>query len=110
LNQKKNPKKIKYLHKDLAPVLAETYGILVYQEQVMEIAHSMAGYTLGEADNLRRAMGKKKKKNLSPGRYKKGTRKFWLKMCLTSWKNLRRTASINHTLLAMVLLPIGPLT
>lgn len=58
---KKNPKKIKYLHKDLAPILGETYGILVYQEQVMEIAHTMAGYTLGEADNLRRAMGKKKK-------------------------------------------------
>ena len=61
IESKKNPKKIKYLHKDLSSVLGETYGILVYQEQVMEIAHLMAGYTLGEADNLRRAMGKKKK-------------------------------------------------
>lgn len=58
---KRNPKRIKYLHMDLKPILGETYGIPVYQEQVMEIAHRMAGYTLGEADMLRRAMGKKKK-------------------------------------------------
>ncbi|MDH7476608.1 MAG: DNA polymerase III subunit alpha [Microgenomates group bacterium] len=61
LEGKKNPKKIKYLHPDLKPILAETYGILVYQEQVMEIAHKLAGYTMSEADNLRLAMGKKKK-------------------------------------------------
>jgi DNA polymerase-3 subunit alpha len=58
---KKRPKKIKYLHPDLIPIFQETYGVLVYQEQVLEIAHKMAGYTLGEADILRRAMGKKKK-------------------------------------------------
>ncbi|MCX7881354.1 MAG: DNA polymerase III subunit alpha [Patescibacteria group bacterium] len=58
---KKDPKKIKYLHPDLKPILEETYGILVYQEQVMEIAHQLAGYTMSEADNLRMAMGKKKK-------------------------------------------------
>ena len=58
---KKNPKKIKYLHSDLKPILEETYGILVYQEQVMEIAHRLAGYSMSEADNLRMAMGKKKK-------------------------------------------------
>ncbi len=61
LEGKKNPAKIKYLHKDLKPILAETYGILVYQEQVMEIAHRLAGYSMSEADNLRMAMGKKKK-------------------------------------------------
>lgn len=61
LEGKKNPKGIKYLHKDLKPILEETYGVLVYQEQVMEIAHKMAGYTMSEADNLRMAMGKKKK-------------------------------------------------
>src|SRR3972149_8018517 len=44
----------------LAPILAETYGIPVYQEQIMQIAQAVAGYTLGEADLLRRAMGKKK--------------------------------------------------
>jgi DNA polymerase-3 subunit alpha len=46
-------------HPDLQEVLAETYGIMVYQEQVMQIAQSMAGYSLGGADLLRRAMGKK---------------------------------------------------
>lgn len=57
---KRRPKRIKYVHETLRPILEETYGILVYQEQVMSIAHDLAGYTLGEADNLRRAMGKKK--------------------------------------------------
>lgn len=58
---KKNPKKIKYIHPDLEDILKETYGVLVYQEQVMQIAHKMAGYTMSEADTLRMAMGKKKK-------------------------------------------------
>ena len=58
---KKNPGKIVYLHPDLIPIFQETYGVLVYQEQVLEIANRMAGYSLGEADILRRAMGKKKK-------------------------------------------------
>lgn len=61
IESKNNAKKIHYLHKDLKPILEETYGVPVYQEQVMSIAHDMAGYTMGEADNLRRAMGKKKK-------------------------------------------------
>ncbi len=61
LQGKKNPKSIKYLHKDLQPILAETYGVLVYQEQVMSIAHTIAGYTMSEADGFRMAVGKKKK-------------------------------------------------
>lgn len=61
LERKKNTRRIKYLHKDLQPILEETYGVLVYQEQVMEIAHRIAGYTMVEADILRMAMGKKKK-------------------------------------------------
>jgi DNA polymerase-3 subunit alpha len=48
-----------YAHPLLEPILRETFGVIVYQEQVMEIARVMAGYTLGEADMLRRAMGKK---------------------------------------------------
>jgi DNA polymerase-3 subunit alpha len=48
-----------YLHPELEPVLRETYGVIVYQEQVMQIARILAGYSLGEADLLRRAMGKK---------------------------------------------------
>lgn len=61
LEGKKNVSKIKYLHKDLKPILEETYGILVYQEQVMEIANKIAGFSMSEADILRMAMGKKKK-------------------------------------------------
>ena len=55
-----NKADIDYLHPDLKPVLEETYGVILYQEQVMQIAQVLAGYTLGEADLLRRAMGKKK--------------------------------------------------
>lgn len=57
---KQNPRKVKYPHADLKPILAETYGIAVYQEQCMMIASAMAGYTLVEADRLRLAIGKKK--------------------------------------------------
>lgn len=56
---KKDPSTISYPHPLLEPVLKETYGIIVYQEQVMECARVIAGYTLGGADMLRRAMGKK---------------------------------------------------
>ncbi len=56
---KLEPDSIVYLHPDLKPILSETYGIAVYQEQVLKIANVMAGYSLGEADILRRAMGKK---------------------------------------------------
>ncbi len=55
-----NKADIDYLHPDLKPVLEETYGVILYQEQVMQIAQVLAGYTLGGADLLRRAMGKKK--------------------------------------------------
>jgi DNA polymerase III subunit alpha len=51
--------KVDYLHPRLAPILEPTYGIITYQEQVMQIARDLAGYSLGEADLLRRAMGKK---------------------------------------------------
>ena len=61
LEGKNNSKKIKYIHPDLKEILTETYGVLVYQEQVMQIANKMAGYTMSEADNLRMAIGKKKK-------------------------------------------------
>lgn len=57
-------REIDYLHPSLEPVLKETYGIIVYQEQVMQIAQILAGYSLGEADLLRRAMGKKKKEEM----------------------------------------------
>jgi len=56
---KHNKKKISYLDPRLEPILADTYGIAVYQEQVMKIAQDVAGFTLGEADVLRKAVGKK---------------------------------------------------
>ncbi len=61
ISGKNNPETVKYLHPDLKKIMGETYGVLVYQEQVMEIAHILAGYSMSEADNLRMAMGKKKK-------------------------------------------------
>ena len=57
--RKHDPNQISYMHPDLEPVLAETYGIMIYQEQVQQAARVLAGYTLGGADILRRAMGKK---------------------------------------------------
>ena len=59
--QRKKGGKIEYPHKSLEPILKETYGIFVYQEQVMQAAQILAGYSLGAADLLRRAMGKKEK-------------------------------------------------
>lgn len=58
--RKHGQKKIEYLHPKLEPILKETYGIIVYQEQVMRIASDLGGFSLGGADLLRRAMGKKK--------------------------------------------------
>lgn len=66
--RKNNQQEVTYLHAELAealePILGTTYGLIVYQEQVMEIAQKLAGYTLGKADLLRRAMGKKKREVL----------------------------------------------
>lgn len=58
---KHSPESVVYPHESLKPVLQETYGVMVYQEQILQIANVMAGYTLSEADILRRAIGKKKK-------------------------------------------------
>ena len=60
IDYKHNPSKIKYAHPLLEPILKSTYGCIVYQEQVMRIVQDLAGYTLGQADNVRRMMGKKK--------------------------------------------------
>ena len=57
-----HPEKIRYKHESLRPILEVTYGCIVYQEQVIEIFRSLAGFSLGQADNIRRAMSKKKHK------------------------------------------------
>ena len=58
-DRKNKREKVEYPHPDLEPVLSETYGIMVYQEQVMQVARTMAGFSMAEADSLRKAMGKK---------------------------------------------------
>ena len=57
-----------YLHPRIEPILKETFGVIIYQEQVMQIAQELSGYSLGEADNLRRAMGKKIKSEMDAQR------------------------------------------
>lgn len=59
--RKNGREKINYLSKSLEPILKSTYGIMIYQEQIMQVAHVMANYSLGEADILRKAMSKKNK-------------------------------------------------
>ncbi len=59
--ERRHGQAVTYLHPDLEPILNQTYGVIIYQEQIMKIASQFAGFTLGEADNLRRAMSKKKR-------------------------------------------------
>lgn len=68
IRRKFNKEKVEYPHKDLEPILKETYGMIVYQDQIMLIACKFAGYTLGRADILRRAVSKKKKEVLEQER------------------------------------------
>ena len=79
INRKHGKEEIVYLHPDLEPIIGETYGIMVYQEQVMKIAQVLGGYTLGGADKLRKVMGKKlvdqipyQRKMFTEGAVKKG--------------------------------------
>src|SRR5262245_1705204 len=70
IKRKHGAKKVEYELPELKAVLEETYGVIVYQEQVMQIANIVAGYSLGEADLLRRAMGKKKAEEMAAHRQK----------------------------------------
>jgi DNA polymerase-3 subunit alpha len=65
INRKHRQEAVEDLHPLLTPILAETYGVIIYQEQVMQIAQVLSGYSLGEADLLRRAMGKKIKEEMA---------------------------------------------
>ncbi len=82
INRKHGEEPVDYLHPMLESILKETYGVIIYQEQVMQIAQVMAGYSLGDADLLRRAMGKKDKNEMAKqqarfveGALKNGVRK-----------------------------------
>ena len=57
---KHNPEKVSYKHPALVPILSNTYGCIVYQEQVIQIFQQLGGYSLGQADMVRRAMSKKR--------------------------------------------------
>ncbi|MGO1071481.1 DNA polymerase III subunit alpha [Lysobacter sp. CA199] len=70
VDRKHGNAEVTYPHDSLEPVLSPTYGVIVYQEQVMQIAQVLAGYTLGGADMLRRAMGKKKPEEMAKERAK----------------------------------------
>ncbi len=68
IKRKHGEERVTYPHADLAETLVETYGVMVYQEQVMQAARVLAGFTLGQADIMRRAMGKKKPKEMQKQR------------------------------------------
>jgi DNA polymerase III subunit alpha len=67
-NRRHGRARVEYPHPDLEPILKSTYGVILFQEQVMQIAQVLAGYTLGSADLLRRAMGKKKPEEMAKQR------------------------------------------
>src|SRR5690349_20544017 len=68
IDRKHGRKKVTYDFPELKEILEETYGVIVYQEQVMQISNRLAGYSLGDADILRRAMGKKKAEEMAKER------------------------------------------
>jgi DNA polymerase-3 subunit alpha len=69
-DRKNGRQAVTYLHPDLEPILSETYGLMIYQESMMRVAQRIAGYTLEEADNLRKACGKKNRKLIAAERQK----------------------------------------
>lgn len=68
IDRKHGRARVSYLHPELEPVLRNTYGVILYQEQVMQVAQALAGFTLGRADLLRQAMGKKKPEEMAQQR------------------------------------------
>lgn len=78
IKRKHGIEKVEYMHPKMEPILKDTYGIIIYQEQVMNIAKALAGYSLGGADLLRRAMGKKIKEEMDKQRgvFVEGCKKF----------------------------------
>ncbi|WP_440896094.1 DNA polymerase III subunit alpha [Amphibacillus sp. Q70] len=64
IKRKNGQEKVSYIHQDLKPILSKTYGVLIYQEQIMQLAQHFAGLSLGKADLLRRAVSKKKRTNI----------------------------------------------
>ena len=104
INRKHGKETVEYPHDDLKGILKPTHGIMVYQEQIMMVAQKMGGYSLGEADVLRRIMGKKKadllppeEKNLCGRRRSWVTAKQWPRMCSIRWRCLPATDLTSRT-------------
>ncbi len=106
INRKHGEEPVDCLHPMLEPILKETYGVIIYQEQVMQIAQVMGGYSLGQADLLRRAMGKKDKAEMaqaagrasSRARSKNGVKKRRRRSTSSSWSTSSpATASTRAT-------------
>ena len=83
---KNEPESVTYVCKELEPILEPTYGCMVYQEQVMQIVQNLAGYTMGQADNIRRAMSKKKQYVIDAERqnFVYGNEEQGIKGCITN--------------------------
>ena len=93
INRKHGKKKVTYDLPELREILEETYGVILYQEQVMQIANRLAGFSLGEADILRRAMGKKNREEMAAQR-----EKFlqWLRRAQSSGEKGRADFRSDH--------------
>lgn len=112
IRRKHGEEKIDYIDKSLEPVLKNTYGIFVYQEQVMQAANIYAGYTLGESDLLRRAMSKKKKdvllneeekfikKSIERGHSKEQAKKIFDLILKFAGYGFNRSHSVAYALIA----------
>lgn len=98
-NVKTGLDEVSYLHNDMEEVLGETHGVMVYQEQVMQIAQRLAGYSLGEADLLRRAMGKKIQSEMAQQRdtFVKGAQAGWVTVTLDDGSQKRLHANAEVT-------------
>jgi DNA polymerase-3 subunit alpha len=117
IDRKHGKERIEYEHKLLEPILNETYAVLVYQEQIMKMAQDLAGYSLGEADLLRRAMGKKKASEMAKhreifidGSMKNGVPKNIAESLFEQMVKFAEYCLSYHTLVLTVeygLLPIG---
>lgn len=104
-----------YLHPSIEPILKETFGIMIYQEQVMQIARTLSGYSLGGADLLRRAMGKKIKEEMEAqrkafvdGAVANGVDKATAAHVFDRWRSSPATASTSRTRPPMPWSPTRP--
>ncbi len=93
IRRKRGEEEIEYLDEALKPILSSTYGIIIYQEQIMQIANVLAGFTFGEADILRRAMSKKKKEIL------KNEEEKFIAGCLKNGHDLETSKKIYDLIL-----------